>query len=151
MDREVEAFVFLFFFLVLILSFSRVDFLRQWDYWMYVGLVIRSITTNKVAYLSVLISSMQPIPILKFTCQYPRWCRRCRSLTEEMTSQIGKSGLVNTQSPPREPNYGIFTVSWFENYVVDYLVFKFPTKQQLHDYLGENTKLTMSAVCIIHN
>ena len=110
MDREVEAFVL--FFWVLILSFSRVDFLRQWDYWMYVGLVIRSITTNKVAYLSVLISSMQPIPM--FTCQYPRYdYRRCRSLTEEMSSQIGKSGLV-TQSPPREPNYGIFTVSWFE-------------------------------------
>jgi hypothetical protein len=118
---------------------------------MYVGLVIRSITTKKVAYLSVLISSMQPIPILKFTCQYPRYdYRRCRSLTEEMTSQIGKSGLV-TQSPPREPSYGIFTVSWLENYVVEYLVFKFPTKQQLHDYLGENIKLTMSAVCIIHN
>jgi hypothetical protein len=67
-----------------------------------------------------------------------------------MTFQIGKSGLV-TQSPPREPSYGIFTVSWLENYVVEYLVFKFPTKQQLHDYLGENIKLTMSAVCIIHN
>jgi hypothetical protein len=49
------------------------------------------------------------------------------SLTEEMTSQIGKSGLV-TQSPPREPNYGIFTVSWFENYVVEYLVFKIPNQ-----------------------
>jgi hypothetical protein len=68
-----------------------------------------------------------------------------------MTFQIGKSGLV-TQSPPREPNYGIFTVSWFEKTTLSNIWFlKFPTKQQLHDYLGENIKLTMSAVCIIHN
>lgn len=87
----------------------------------------------------------------------PRWwtytTREVRSKNQVLLHclqfKVKRWSALVTQLSSREPN-GIFTVPWFENYVVEHLGCQCRTKR-MHDCLGKNTKWTMSAVRIIHN